>query len=101
AIILGEAVTASAGISIANEGTGTLTGLAANIQYVGNSTGWLNAELSSPNGPSTLTITVDVTGLAPGMYRAMVQLTATSQGTPPVAVPVDFEVIQPRPIPAI
>jgi len=51
---------------------------------------------STPQGGSTLVdVTVDATGLAPGLYGCELRIASNDPATPVVTVPVDLEVLNP------
>jgi hypothetical protein len=99
--VIDEAQTAAGTIAITNDGGGTLAGLVAAVEYDSGSTDWLDATLSEPVAPATLTVTANAAGLARGTYKASVRLTSTSIGAAPVVVRVVFTVLQRSPAPTL
>lgn len=92
---------ATQAISISNGGPGTLQGIAlSTIQYAGGAAGWLTATLNGTTATATQTtsvqLTAAVTGLAPGVYTAVVPITATGAPNSPQNINVTFTVT-PRP----
>jgi Bacterial Ig-like domain (group 2) len=88
-------------ITISNGGPGTLPGIAlSTIQYAGGQGNWLTASLNGTSATATQTaslqLTAAVAGLAPGVYTAVVPITATGAANSPQNVNVTFTVT-PRP----
>lgn len=81
-------------ILITNAGGLTLAGLAVDsIRYVGSTTGWLTAQLSSPVAPATLTLSAVPAGITvAGTYVAAVWLSATDANGSPAAVTATLEI---------
>jgi hypothetical protein len=67
-------------VSVANDGTGTLSGLSASVSYSAGPTGWLSASLNTSTAPATLTIAPSVSGLAAGTYSATVRVASSASG---------------------
>lgn len=96
---------ATQSVSITNGGAGTLLGLAAAITYrEGDPTGWLEATLENTIAPTELTLSASPIGLAPGDYRATVEISSpvATLGSAFVTVTfnVDPEADGPEPVPA-
>ncbi len=97
----GTANPAAQTITVSNGGPGTLQGIAlSTIQYAGGQAGWLTATLNGTTASATQTasvqLTAAVTGLAPGVYTAVVPVTATGAPNSPQNINVTFTVT-PRP----
>jgi len=92
----GGATPGTAVISVTNDGTGSLTGLAASITYeAGQPTGWLVASLDETTAPASLALTATPGTLARGQYGASVALAATGVSNSPQSVAVVFVVNDP------
>lgn len=65
-------------------------GLAADIDWGGGSSGWLQAVMSATTTPASLDITASIDGLASGVYTATVNVTGTD--ATPTSVPVSLVV---------
>lgn len=97
----GAANPAAQTIVISNGGPGTLAGLALSAtQYQGAQANWLTATLNGTSATATQTasvqLTATVSGLAPGVYTAVVPITATGAPNSPQNINVTFTVT-PRP----
>ena len=79
-------------VAITNTGGGSLTGLAAVVEYAGGSSGWLTATLNTTTAPATLTVQATRGSLAAGTYTANVRLTSTVGGVAAVLVPVTYTI---------
>ena len=91
--VAGEANPAAQTVQLTNGGGGTLDGLTATVTYTaGQPAGWLNAALSSPAAPSTLTLTATTGTLAAGAYTASVAVGSPSAANSPQTVNVTFTV---------
>lgn len=75
-------------ISISNSGGGTLSWTAS------SNASWLALSSSSGTAPSTITISVNPTGLSPGSYRGTITLTATGATNSPQTISVTLTVTQ-------
>ncbi len=73
-------------ISITNTGGGTLNWTASDNQT------WLTLSPASGTAPSTLTASVNISGLAAGTYNATITISATGATNSPVSVPVTLTV---------
>lgn len=86
-------------VTIVNGTDGTLSGLSASVEYT-TGQGWLAATLDRTTATreqaATLRLQASSTGLAIGVYRAVVLLRADGAGNSPFRVRVEFTV-QPRP----
>lgn len=71
-----------------------LRGLSASIQYVGSKSGWLTASLSSTSTPAQLTVSVNVAGLGPSTYEAMITISSTTPGVAAFDIAVTLEIAQ-------
>jgi hypothetical protein len=79
----------SQGVRIDNGGSGTLSGLVADVQYEsGGPTGWLTAQVAASTSPTTLTLTSDIEDLPAGVYDAVVLVTSDREGVEDAALPV-------------
>ena len=82
-------------IGVSNSGGGSLTGLTATVNYIGATTGWLNATLatSAPLAPSSTPLTLSVTTgtITPGTYQATVTVASSLSGVASQQVTVTFE----------
>jgi glucose/arabinose dehydrogenase len=85
----GDANLASQTLSVTNAGGGTLPWAAS-----GNAT-WLSATPSSGAAPSTVSVSVDISGLAAGTYDGTVTITSTGATGSPKNVPVTLSVTSP------
>ena len=89
----GGANPAAQTVEVTNGGDGTLDGLTAAVTYTaGQPTGWLNASLSAPAAPSTLTLRATTGSLTAGTYTASVAVTSPAAGNSPQPVAVTFTV---------
>jgi hypothetical protein len=75
-------------VTITNAGGGTLSGVAASVQYGSGATGWLAASLGAPTAPTTLSVQPNTTGLSAGTYTATISLTASAAENSPLTIPV-------------
>jgi subtilisin family serine protease len=73
-------------INISNTGAGTLNFTAS------DNAPWLTVSPTSGTAPSTLTASVDITGLAAGTYNGTITISATGATNTPVSVPVTLTV---------
>jgi subtilase family protein/BACON domain-containing protein len=73
-------------INIANTGAGTLSFTAS------DNAPWLTVSPSSGTAPSTLTASVDITGLAAGAFNGTITISATGATNTPVSIPVTLTV---------
>jgi alpha-tubulin suppressor-like RCC1 family protein len=82
-------------VSIANGGSGTLSGLAVGtITYgSGQPTGWLSASLSGSAAPAVVTLTATLGLLRPGTYTATVPVASGVASNSPQTVGVTFNVM--------
>lgn len=79
-------------VSIVNTGTGPLNWTAS---VAGGS--WLSIRPASGTAPSTLGVTVNIAGLAPGEYQGQVTVTATGAVGSPASFPVTLQLSAVRP----
>ncbi|MEP6496061.1 MAG: Ig-like domain-containing protein [bacterium] len=84
-LVFGAANPPPSTVSISNGGTGMLNGLFLyGINYVQfnstDPTGWLSASLSSTTAPSTLTLSVNASGVPVGTWSAVVSVGSTAAG---------------------
>ncbi len=89
----GGANPASQTVSVTNTGGGTLPWVASD-----NAT-WLSATPASGAAPSTVSVSVDLSGLAAGTYGGMVTITSTGVTGSPKNIPVTLTVTAPPPGP--
>jgi Leishmanolysin/Bacterial Ig-like domain (group 2) len=83
-------------ISVTNNGTGTLSGLTAQVTYpAGDATSWLGATFSTPTAPATLTLAPNIAGVAAGTHTATVTIASTAAGVPTRAVSVTLVLTNP------
>lgn len=77
---VGSTSAAPQSIQVTNIGGGLLDGLSVGaITYGPNGTGWLTATLGAATAPAVLTLTPSaLASLAPGLYSATVEISATS-----------------------
>jgi glucose/arabinose dehydrogenase len=80
---------ASASLSVTNTGGGTLSWTATD-----NAT-WLSATPAGGNAPSTLTVSVDVAGLAVGTYAGAVTIASAGAAGSPGVIPVTLTITTP------
>lgn len=80
---------AAMSLTVQNGGTGTLAGVTA----AANQT-WVNVAPAAvdANGLGTYTVSVNVTGLQPGLYSARITFSSTTPGVVPAQVAVTIEV---------
>ena len=88
---VGTTATRSAVLSITNTDGGTLTW---NATESPNAT-WLSGPPSSGSAPGSLTLTLDPSGLAAGVYSTTVVVTSPDANNSPINVPVQFFIRQP------
>ena len=79
----------SQSLAISNTGGGTLNWTAAANQA------WLSVAPLSGTGAGSVSVTANVTGLAPGTYNGAVTITATSATGSPATIPVTLNIAQP------
>jgi hypothetical protein len=92
----GAANPTPATISITNNGTGTLSGLTAEVAYpAGDATGWLGATFNTTTAPATLTLAPNIAGVAAGTHAATVTIASSAAGVPPRAVNVTLVLTNP------
>ena len=84
----------SQNLAISNTGGGTLNWSAAVNQA------WLTVAPLSGTGAASVSVTVNVTGLAPGTYNGAVTITATGATGSPATIPVTLNIAQ-RPVLAV
>ncbi len=96
--LIGATSTTPAGITITNTGAGILSQLAVSVEYEGQVTGWLTAELNAETAPTVLVLSSDPTGRPLGTYRATVSISAPGAGNSPLQISVELEVRNPEPI---
>ena len=85
-------------VSVMNGGGGVLSGIAAVFEYeAGSGSGWLQSALGGTTAPTDLTITVDPEGFEPGVYDALITLTAVSAPGSAVEVRVRYRFGNPPP----
>ncbi|MCP2501109.1 MAG: PQQ-dependent sugar dehydrogenase [Deltaproteobacteria bacterium] len=89
----GDANPASQTMSVTNAGGGTLPWAAS-----GNAP-WLSATPSSGVAPSTVSVSVDISGLAAGTYNGTVTITSAGASGSPNGIPVSLTVTAPPPGP--
>lgn len=78
-------------VALTNAGTGSLSGLAVNIRYSsGQPRGWLSASLSGTTAPATLILSASQSGLAPGTYTAVVDVSSSAASNSPVGIAVSL-----------
>jgi hypothetical protein len=77
---------ASQTINVANTGAGTLDWTAT------DNAPWLTVSAAGGTAPSTLTASVDITGLAAGTFNGTITISATGATNSPVSVPVTLTV---------
>ncbi len=81
------------GVQVTNEGGGTLGGLSASVEYAaGEPTGWLQAQLSGTQAPTTLTLVANTAQLGFGVWRAEVRVASELAGNSPQTVQVEIRV---------
>ncbi|MGH7507142.1 MAG: hypothetical protein ACRELX_15920, partial [Longimicrobiales bacterium] len=93
----GEPDPPAATVNVTNAGDGTLSNLAVGApQYTqGQADGWLQAQLSANSAPATLSLQATVGALGPGIYSAVVPVTADNATNSPQNVVVNFVVVAP------
>ncbi len=75
----------------------SISGSGPALAYTASVSGaaWLAAAGTGGTAPSTLAISVDPTGLAPGSYFASVVVSLAGSGAPPLSVPVELDIAAP------
>lgn len=76
-------------LQVSNSGTGTITWSASKTQP------WVTLSKPSGGAPDDLIITLNPTGLPPGMQRDTILFTSAEATNGPVRVPVEYEIVQP------
>jgi uncharacterized protein (TIGR03437 family) len=89
AYTVGGATPATQSFAISNSGAGTLTWSAA---VPSADATWLSVDVSAATAPSTVTVSVDPTGLAAGTYTGNITITATGAANSPATVTVTLVV---------
>jgi uncharacterized membrane protein len=80
-------------VTVTNGGTGTLTGLAATVNYpAGGTSGWLVATLNGTSTPASLGLAADIGALAAGVHTATVIVTSSNATNSPQSVDVALTV---------
>jgi serine protease len=79
----------SQSVRVENGGTGTLTGVTG-----ASNQAWLTVAPTSTdtNGLGTYTLNVNATGLAPGLYQAKINFSASTPGVQPIQIAVTIEI---------
>lgn len=89
-------------VEVANDGDGTLSGLAAVVGYGSDQpTGWLEAALQGTTAPTVLLLQADASDLQPGTYQGRVEVSASAASNSPQMVQVTFRVEDPPPAVAV
>jgi len=83
---------ASQSVPVVNIGGGILEPLMVSITYLSGAGGWLSATLEEPRAPTELTLEASALLLAPGTYRAEVEVSSTSAPGGPATLEVEFKV---------
>ena len=81
-------------VSVTNGGAGVLSGIATDQIYATGGT-WLNSLALAPTAPTSVTVSIDPTGLAAGQHNAFVRVRAPGAANSPVLVPVTLTVTDP------
>ena len=76
-------------LRIRNTGNGTITWTATKLQP------WLSLSKASGGAPDTLTVTLNPTGLPPGIQKDTIAFTSPEAVNGTVKVPVEFVIVQP------
>ena len=85
-------------LTVTNGGGGDLTGIEAAIEYEpGSGDGWLQTSLDGTTAPAQLTVVADPQGLAPGVYDAVITVTAAGAPGSVAEVRVRFRFGSPPP----
>ena len=88
------AVVPSRTINITNGGSQPLVGMSVDVAYdPGQQAGWLQATLSTPNAPATLTLKIDTTGVAEGTYHATVHIAGPGAPNSPLSIGVTLTIV--------
>lgn len=85
----GSTAPVSATLHVSNSGTGTITWTASKSQL------WVSFSKTSGGAPDDVIVTMNPTGLPPGIQRDTVVFTSVEATNGPVKVPVEFEITQP------
>ncbi len=66
-------------VSVRNDGEGELTGLSLEVVHApGQADGWLDAVLDRTTAPAEVTVSVDPSGLVPGIYDATLEVRSSA-----------------------
>lgn len=76
-------------LHVSNSGTGSITWTASKTQL------WLSLSKASGGAPDDVTVTMDPTGLPPGIQRDTILFTSADATNGPVIVPVELEIATP------
>lgn len=76
-------------VAVFNDGAGSLEGLTVTVEYGAGPPGWLTAALSGSTAPTTLTVSADPAGMAPGAYVANVRIASALGSESSLAVTFD------------
>jgi len=85
----GSTAPVSATLHVSNSGTGTIRWTASKSQL------WVSLSKTSGGAPDDVIVTMNPTGLPPGIQRDTVVFTSVEATNGPVKVPVEFEITQP------
>ncbi|HXI20442.1 MAG TPA: fibronectin type III domain-containing protein, partial [Gemmatimonadales bacterium] len=88
----GGADPAPQSVEVSNGGSGTLSGLSADVTWQAGDQGWLSFSLNSLTAPATLEIMPRTGGLSPGSYAATISIRSPVAATSPRTVAVSFTV---------
>ncbi|MBL8996099.1 MAG: Ig-like domain-containing protein [Gemmatimonadetes bacterium] len=89
---VGATPPAARDLSVTNGGTGTLSGLSADVAYGPGASDWLALSLSGTTAPATLTVTPATAGVPEGIYTATITIASSLPGVDSVEVAVTLTV---------
>jgi hypothetical protein len=86
-------------VEVSNLGHGTLSGIGvAGVDFEPPTpTGWLSWDLEGTSAPTRIRVAVDLEGVAPGDYSAVLEVTSPRAGNSPLRVPVSVTAVEPPP----
>jgi hypothetical protein len=80
-------------VAVSNAGSGTIGGLTVAVTYaVGESQGWLGAQIDESTTPATVSLEASITDLLGGLYHAEVTVSSTVVGIEPRSIAVTLTV---------
>ena len=98
--VVGQASPPAQNVQVSNGGGGTLNGLSLGAVSYSGAGGWLSVSLGATTAPTTISATVNSTGLAPGTYTASLTVSSAAATNSPRTVSVTL-VVDEAPVIAI